>query len=361
MSKRRADGDLDFFAKRSAPSNNGRKELFAAHLKALNSQFAGWIREQDASYRDQLWLDGVKDYQKHAEQLLQDFKDVLHEGSDNTAGTATTLNFNSSPTANARTPEAVGTSMFNKAAQQPAVITPGLSFSTPAPLSAEAPAFTFQAATSQPNGSPSPATQPLPAATASAATSGFNFGAVTPAATLQPSTTAATTVRTSTPVVMFGSSAPAFGLITTTQPPAAAATGAAASSTAATPSGGFTFGIVSATPAGNGMPETTTTTISSASQLSSHSIPPSTTFNFGASTSTATATTPPFSFGITTPAAISTAPPAAAAASGKAFAFAAAPVTTGGPVGGSGSLFNNPTGASGFSFSAANGADDAGR
>ena len=36
-----------------------------------------WVKQQQASKRDELWLDGAQDYISHAKKLLEDFKEVV--------------------------------------------------------------------------------------------------------------------------------------------------------------------------------------------------------------------------------------------------------------------------------------------
>eukprot|EP00958_Prasinococcus_capsulatus_P012447 scaffold1243_cov403-Prasinococcus_capsulatus_cf.AAC.7 len=60
----------------SLPSDE-RKALYVQHLKALNEQFRDWVTSRCSSRSNELLLDGVRDYIKHAEKLKKDFDDVL--------------------------------------------------------------------------------------------------------------------------------------------------------------------------------------------------------------------------------------------------------------------------------------------
>lgn len=48
-----------------------------AKVRALNSQFARWVREQEEAKIDHLWTEGVGDYIHHANSILEEFSDVV--------------------------------------------------------------------------------------------------------------------------------------------------------------------------------------------------------------------------------------------------------------------------------------------
>ena len=82
------------------PSNMSiRRAEFVQYLKALNGQFAAWINTRmSGSGTDgvacELWIDGAKDYIKHAMKIKEDFKDVLD---DTSTGMSVGLNQGSLP------------------------------------------------------------------------------------------------------------------------------------------------------------------------------------------------------------------------------------------------------------------------
>lgn len=54
-----------------------RAATFKASLGALNSQFAAWVGSQAGSAPHALWVEGARDYVKHAAGLVEEYKDVL--------------------------------------------------------------------------------------------------------------------------------------------------------------------------------------------------------------------------------------------------------------------------------------------
>ncbi|KAG1680940.1 hypothetical protein FOA52_009899 [Chlamydomonas sp. UWO 241] len=65
---------------RSSASDGGgsdRRGILKAHIMSLNEQFASWVADQNGGHADELWTAGVRDYVRHAEGLLSEFKDVL--------------------------------------------------------------------------------------------------------------------------------------------------------------------------------------------------------------------------------------------------------------------------------------------
>lgn len=70
--KRKADGE--------SPGASGRAAKFVARLKTLNTQFANYVREQEANHLGELWIDGVEDYQNHVNQLLAEYLGAQQPG-----------------------------------------------------------------------------------------------------------------------------------------------------------------------------------------------------------------------------------------------------------------------------------------
>mmetsp|Transcript_8650 Transcript_8650/g.25982 ORF Transcript_8650/g.25982 Transcript_8650/m.25982 type:complete len:565 (+) Transcript_8650:182-1876(+) len=54
-----------------------RKVELAQTLRALNSQFFGWVRQQNDEKPAELWSEGVEDYITHAKEILSEFADVV--------------------------------------------------------------------------------------------------------------------------------------------------------------------------------------------------------------------------------------------------------------------------------------------
>ncbi|XP_072961858.1 uncharacterized protein [Typha angustifolia] len=54
-----------------------RAESARRHVRALNTQFASWVQLQLQNHPDELWEDGMEDYQSHASQIMEKFKDVV--------------------------------------------------------------------------------------------------------------------------------------------------------------------------------------------------------------------------------------------------------------------------------------------
>eukprot|EP00898_Chlorokybus_atmophyticus_P004295 jgi/Chlat1/4867/Chrsp31S04812 len=50
-----------------------RQGLLLLHVRALNTQFQTWVAQQATKHGDELWVDGVRDYLKHADKLRADF------------------------------------------------------------------------------------------------------------------------------------------------------------------------------------------------------------------------------------------------------------------------------------------------
>lgn len=55
-----------------------RAELSRQHVRALNNQFVSWVQSQLQNHPDELWEDGVRDYQTHASNILEKFSDVVN-------------------------------------------------------------------------------------------------------------------------------------------------------------------------------------------------------------------------------------------------------------------------------------------
>ena len=58
-----------------------RRAELKAHLKALNEQFAAWIRGASTTKPDELWSAGCRDYLKHAEDLEREYRDAIEAAS----------------------------------------------------------------------------------------------------------------------------------------------------------------------------------------------------------------------------------------------------------------------------------------
>lgn len=82
MSKRKAESESQ------GKAGADREAEFAVHLRALNEQFASWVKEQKASAPLELWTDGVEDYLQYAKKLTEDFKDVVKEAGQASAEAA---------------------------------------------------------------------------------------------------------------------------------------------------------------------------------------------------------------------------------------------------------------------------------
>ncbi|KAF8072794.1 hypothetical protein HT031_000454 [Scenedesmus sp. PABB004] len=94
MSKRRATDELFGGAGGSSKRHGAaddRAAEFAAKLRALNAQFAGWVHRQAAGAPEQLWSDGAADYVRHADTLLEEYADVLRGGQGSSPPLASNL------------------------------------------------------------------------------------------------------------------------------------------------------------------------------------------------------------------------------------------------------------------------------
>lgn len=328
MSKRRATEELysaDNHKRQDASSD--RAVEFTAHLRGLNSQFAQWVQEQAGSSSDQLWVEGVKDYIHYADKLVDDFQDILKNGSNRSSPPlANNLFGTPAPAAaavgslEADTGRSTGAAAGGRksvsfaptpavgAALEAAVTTPGPNNTTnttdaghtPAPASGLG--FTFGATPgATPNGAGNkdlPSPEPI------------KWGASTPAATAAGTSAAGTSngaqANFSFGVNQSGSTpSPAgFGQ----KPPAAA--------DAAPATKGFTFGVSSSsTPAATAADTSDTAAAADGSRPSASPYPSS----LGG-----------FSFGTTPPASTSTTPGTAASSGTPAsgFTFGALPSTS---------------------------------
>lgn len=66
--------------RKASEANDSRSERaaeFAAHLQALNTQYAAWVWNQAAEHSSELWTDGARAYAQYAEELTKDYEDVL--------------------------------------------------------------------------------------------------------------------------------------------------------------------------------------------------------------------------------------------------------------------------------------------
>ncbi|CAH9094213.1 unnamed protein product [Cuscuta epithymum] len=74
-----------------------RAESSRLHVRALNTQFASWVKKQLQNHPDELWEDGAQDYLTHASSIMEKFNDVVNwlNTNDAKAETTTFLGFQS--------------------------------------------------------------------------------------------------------------------------------------------------------------------------------------------------------------------------------------------------------------------------
>ncbi|XP_020693655.1 uncharacterized protein LOC110107677 isoform X1 [Dendrobium catenatum] len=118
-----------------SPLDVQRANLSLQHVRALNTQFASWVQSQLQNHLDELWIDGVKDYQSHASNILEEFKDVVEWLRENAAKSQSNLSTSTpsvegkapiTPPTNLESPNAVVPPNFSlqESSSKPASISP---------------------------------------------------------------------------------------------------------------------------------------------------------------------------------------------------------------------------------------------
>ncbi|CAH9090466.1 unnamed protein product, partial [Cuscuta europaea] len=55
-----------------------RADSSRLHVRALNTQFASWVKKQLQNHPDEFWEDGAQDYLTHASSIMEKFNDVIY-------------------------------------------------------------------------------------------------------------------------------------------------------------------------------------------------------------------------------------------------------------------------------------------